>query len=79
MLGDSDHRLHAVYDKIELPRPAPIVTRVEMYAATCPHCAEHFVAPVPAGLEPGYPFTTSVAATAVFQAIQSAVAGECLI
>jgi transposase len=73
MLGDSDHRLHAVYDKIELPRPAPIVTRVELYAATCPHCAEHFVAPVPAGLEPGSPFTTSVAATAVYLRYEHAI------
>ena len=45
-LGDDDHRLHAVYDEIELPRLAPIITRVELYAATCHHCAEHFVAPV---------------------------------
>ncbi len=36
-LGDEDHKLPAIYDKIELPRPAPIVTRVELYAARCSH------------------------------------------
>ena len=72
-LGDCDHKLHAVYDKIELPRPAPIVTRVELYAATCPHCAENIVAPVPAGLEPGSPFTSSVEAIAVYMRYEHAV------
>ena len=73
-LGDADHKLHAAYDKIELPRPAPIVTRVELYRATCPHhCAECFVAPVPAGLEPGSPFTPSVAAMAVYPRYQHAI------
>ncbi len=72
-LGDADHKLHAVYDKIELPRPAPIVTRVELYRATCPHCAERFVAAVPAGLEPGSPFTPSVAAMAVYLRYEHAI------
>ena len=72
-LGDTDHKLHAVYDKIKLPRPAPIVTRVELYAATCPHCAEHFMAPVPTGLEPGSPFTPSIEATAVYMRYEHAV------
>lgn len=72
-IGGGDHTLHAVYDKIELPRPAPIVTRVELYAATCPCCTEHFVAPVPAGLEPGSPFTPSVEATAVYMRYEHAV------
>ncbi len=72
-LGDSDHRLHAVYDKIELPRLGPIVTRVELYATACPHCAEHVVAPVPAGLEPGSPFTQSIEATAVYMRYEHAV------
>ena len=73
-LGDADHKLHAAYDKIELPRPAPIVTRVELYRATCPHhCAECFVAPVPAGLEPGSPFTPSVAVMAVYPRYEHAI------
>ncbi len=72
-LGDEDHKLHAIYDKIELPRPAPIVTRVELYAARCPHCSERFVAPVPAGLEPGSPFTPSIEAMAVYMRYEHAV------
>ncbi len=63
----------SVYDKIELPRPAPIVTRVELYAARCPHCSARFVAPVPAGLEPGSPFTPSTEAMAVYMRYEHAV------
>ena len=37
-LGGSEQTLHALYDKIELPRPAPVVTRVALYAACCPRC-----------------------------------------
>ena len=71
--GDEDHKLHAIYDKIELPRPAPIVTRVELYAARCLHCSERFVAPVPAGLEPGSPFTLSIEVMAVYMRYEHAV------
>ena len=49
-------RLHATYDKIEIPPVQPIVTRVEQYGGHCPHCHENYVSPVPAGLEPGTPF-----------------------
>ncbi len=48
-LGGSEQTLHALYDKIELPRPAPIVTRVALYAACCPRCGARVVAPAPAG------------------------------
>ena len=72
-VGGSDQKLHAVYDKIELPRPTPIVTRVELYGGTCPCCGERFVAPVPAGLEPGSPFTPSIEALAVYLRYEHAV------
>ena len=35
---DADHRLDGRYDKIELPQPRPVVTRVERYAARCACC-----------------------------------------
>lgn len=68
-----DHKLHAVYDKIELPRPAPIVTRVELYAAVCACCGERVVASAPVGLEPGSPFGPSIAAMAVYLRYQHAI------
>ena len=53
-------KLHARYDKIEIPPVRPIVTRVEQYGGQCAHCGETYVAPVPAGLEPGSPYGESV-------------------
>ena len=72
-LEHSDHKLHAVYDKIELPRPAPIVTRVELYAAVCACCGERVVASPPVGLEPGSPFGSSIAGLAVYLRYQHAI------
>ena len=72
-LEHADHRLHAVYDKIELPRPAPIVTRVELYAALCPCCGARVAASAPAGLEPGSPFGRSIEALAVYLRYQQAI------
>jgi len=59
-------RLHAVYDKIDLPPVMPIVTRVSLYGTDCPCCGEHVVAPAPEGLEPGSPFGPRIQALAVY-------------
>ncbi len=72
-LGVSDQKPCAVYDKIDLPRPAPIVTRVALYGGICPFCGERFVAPAPAGLEPGSPFGPSIDALAVYLRYQHAI------
>ncbi len=72
-LAHAEHKLHALYDKIELPRPAPIVTRVALYAARCPGCGARVVAPAPAGLEPGSPFGPSIEALAVYLRYQHAI------
>jgi transposase len=55
-----EQHLHAVYDKIELPRITPIVTRVEQHGGQCPHCGQFYVAPVPVGMESGTPFGASI-------------------
>jgi len=52
--------LQAVYDKIELPPIRPIVTRIELYGGRCPCCQTEYLAPVPAGREPGSPFGSSI-------------------
>ena len=75
-LGASDQALHAVYDRVELPHPAAIVTRVERHGGICPCCGERFVAPVPTGLEPGSPFGRSVDALAVYLRYQHAIGYE---
>jgi transposase len=58
--------LQAVYDTIEVPPVKPIVTRVEQYAGRCADCGQTYVAPVPAGLEPGTPCGTSIQSLATY-------------
>jgi transposase len=58
--------LQAVYDKIEVPPVQPVVTRVVQYGGRCAGCGRPYVAPVPAGLEPGTPFGTSVQSLATY-------------
>jgi transposase len=65
-LGDADHVLHGRYDKIDLPQVAPVVTRVERYAARCGCCGGTTLAPVPEGLEPGTPFSVGIVALAMY-------------
>lgn len=73
-VGAGEHRLHAVYDKIELPPIRPDVTRVERYGGQCGCCGGSFLAPAPAGLEPGSPFGRSVAAMAIYLRYGHAIA-----
>jgi transposase len=63
---DADQRLDTRYDKIDLPRVRPTVTRVERYAAECPCCGATTLAPVPEGLEPGTPFSVNIVALAMY-------------
>jgi transposase len=75
-LAAAGEKLHALYDKIELPPVSPIVTQVSLYGADCPCCGKHVVAPAPEGLEPGSPFGASVAAWAVYLRYQHAIGYE---
>ncbi len=65
-LAEADQVLHGRYDKIDLPRVAPVVTRVERYAGHCRCCSGTTLAPVPEGLEPGTPFSVGVVALAMY-------------
>ena len=65
-LGGADHVLHGRHDKIDLPPVAPVVTRVERYAARCGCCGGTTLAPVPEGLEPGTPFSVGIVALAMY-------------
>jgi transposase len=68
--------LQAVYDKIELPPVHPIVTRVEQCGGRCTGCGQPYVAPVPAGMEPGTPFGASVQSLATYLRYTHAISYE---
>jgi transposase len=65
-LHEDDQTLAARYDKIDLPRVKPVVTRVERYAGQCQGCGGTTLAPLPQGLEPGTPFSLNVVALAMY-------------
>ncbi len=65
-LGEADQVLHGRCDKIDLPRVAPVVARVERHAGHCRCCGGTTLAPVPEGLEPGTPFSVGVVALAMY-------------
>src|SRR3954470_19230114 len=56
-LDAADQTLAARFDKVDLPRVTPVVTRVERYAGHCRGCGGTTLAPLPEGLEPGTPFS----------------------
>jgi len=64
--ADADQTLDARYDKIDLPRVRPVVTRVERYAGHCRCCGATTHAAVPEGLEPGTPFSLNIVALAMY-------------
>ncbi len=65
-LTDGDQVLHARYDKIEIPKVKPVVTRVERYAGRCRCCGGTTLAPLPDGLEQGSPFSVNIVALAMY-------------
>lgn len=65
-LGEDDQRLAARYDKIDLPKVKPVVTRVERYGGHCRDCGGTTLAPLPEGLEPGTPFSRNIVALAIY-------------
>jgi len=72
-LAEADQRLHARYDKIELPPVRPVVTRVERYLGRCPCCGGATLAPVPEGMDEGSPFGVSILALALYLRFTHAV------
>jgi transposase len=65
-LADADQKLDSRYDKIDLPKVQPVVTRVERYTGRCPCCGRTTLAPVPEGLEAGTPFSIGIVALAMY-------------
>lgn len=54
------------YDRIEIPRIEPDVTRVSLHGGVCPCCCKRFKAEPPAGLEPGSPFGPNLRALVIY-------------
>ncbi len=54
------------YDRVELPKVEPDVTRVSLHGGTCPCCARRFKAEPPEGLEPGSPFGPNIRAFVIY-------------
>src|SRR3954471_1503287 len=65
-LDEADLTLTARFDKVDLPKVAPVVTRVERYAGHCRCCGGTTLAPLPEGLEPGTPFSHTIVALAMY-------------
>ena len=74
----TSQKLQAVYDKIELPPIRPIVTRIELYGGRCPCCQTEYLAPVPAGMEPGSPFGSSIQSLVTYLRYTHAIGYEWL-
>ena len=72
-LADAGQRLAARYDKIDVPRVRPVVTRVEHYAGRCQCCGRTTLAALPEGLEPGTPFSVNIVALAMYLRFTHAV------
>jgi len=64
-LAEADQTLAARFDKVDPPKVAPVVTRVERYAGHC-RCGGTTLAPLPEGLEPGTPFGLNIVALAMY-------------
>ena len=75
-IPQSEQRLHSRYDRIELPKIAPIVTRVERYQGECKCCGIGLVAPVPEHLAPGSPFGQSIESLATYLRYGHAISYE---
>ncbi len=61
-LAESPQSPWQVYDHIDLPPIAPVITRVELMAARCPCCGRHCRAGAPADMPLGSPFGPGIVA-----------------
>jgi transposase len=75
-VSEAGQWLQAVDEKMEVPPVKPIVTRVEPYGGRCAGCGQPYVAPVPAGMEPGTPFGASVQSLATSLRYTHAISDE---
>ena len=65
-VSGAPQRVCEEYDRVEIPRIAPDVTRVSLHGGVCPCCSKRFKAEPPAGLEPGSPFGPNLRAFVIY-------------
>jgi transposase len=73
--GVNQEAVHA-YDRIEIPKIVPDVTRVTLYGGVCPCCQHKFKATPPVGLEPGSPFGPNLRAFVLYLRFGQAIPFE---
>ena len=56
VLGEAGQDLAREYDHIDIPPIKPVVTRIELFRATCPCCKARVTANAPADMPEGTPF-----------------------
>jgi transposase len=56
VLGEAGQELAKEYDHIDIPPIRPVVTRIELFRATCPCCKARVTARAPADMPEGTPF-----------------------
>jgi transposase len=75
LTGIPQEPVHA-YDRIEIPKIVPDVTRVILHGGVCPCCNAKFKATPPAGLEPGSPFGPNLRAFVLYLRFGQAIPFE---
>jgi len=65
-LSGTDVELARAFDHIDLPPIKPVVTRVNLYRATCPCCRACTTAAAPADMPEGTPFGPGIAAAVAY-------------
>jgi transposase len=75
LVGVPQEVVHA-YDRIEIPKIVPDVTRVVLHGGVCPGCQHKFKATPPAGLEPGSPFGPNLRAFVLYLRFGQAIPFE---
>lgn len=71
-LSGATQTAQEAYDRIEIPKIEPDVTRVTLMGGVCPCCARRFKAQPPEGLEPGSPFGPNLRALVIYlRSVQS--------
>jgi transposase len=73
--GVQQEAVHA-YDRIEIPKIVPDVTRVTLHGGICPCCRHRFKATPPVGLEPGSPFGPNLRAFVLYLRFGQAIPFE---
>jgi transposase len=65
-LGEAGQELAKEYDHIDIPPIRPVMTRIELFCATCPWCRARVTASAPADMPEGTPFGPGTASIVTY-------------